>query len=311
MPPAIQVIVCAVDFSTFTPLVVARGVELARRTGLDLHLVHAVHTPQDDLHPTARFERGGDHQALKETARRRMAELMEAVDLAWAGTVVFGDPVTQISALVRKLPPCLVVSASHGISGFRRLFLGTVVERLTRVLERPMLVVKPSESRVNGPEGGFRLALIGCDLQGYWHQAVALLPALIAGSGSGLHLLHVMEDPLESAPQEADDQPYGQFQQEQQTHIQKALANQVNRLLTGVESPSISIEVSPGVPEEMLLRTARQRGCDLIIVGVRASGRIERWIAGSTTEALLRRSPCAVLALPEPKRPAVTGGVGR
>jgi nucleotide-binding universal stress UspA family protein len=329
MPPGIQTIVCAVDFSTFSALVVARGVELARRAGAHLHLAHAVHIPQDDLHPTARLEQGGDRAALMETARRRMADLMGGADLAWTGTVVFGDPVAEISALVKKLPPCLVVSASHGLSGIRRLFLGTVVERLTRALDRPMLVVKPATAGSPVKAGAqvragarvtrdprrrataFHSVLIGCDLYGHWHQAASLLPLLLGTPDAGLHLLHVMEDPLESAPREADDRPYGQFQQEQQTHIQEELAAQVARLLPGTGPPSFSIEVTPGVPEEMLLGVARQRGCDLIIVGVRASGKFERWIAGSTTEALLRHSPCAVLTLPQTHPDAAAGDTAR
>jgi nucleotide-binding universal stress UspA family protein len=323
MPPGIQAIVCAVDFSTFSPLVVARGLELARRAGVHLHLVHAVHTPQDDLHPTARFERGGDREALTETARRRMADLMGEVDLAWTGTVVFGDPVAEISALVKKLPPCLVVSASHGISGFRRLFLGTVVERLTRAQDRPMLVVKPTDAGVavkagiagradlHRPATGFNSVLIGCDLPGQWQQAATLLPFLLGRPDAVLHLLHVMEDPLESAPREADDQPYGRFQREQQTHIQEELAARADRLLAGLGPPSLSIEVSPGVPAEMLLRVAHQRGCDLLIVGVRASGKFERWFAGSTTEALLRHSPCTVLTLPQTDLDTAAGDAAR
>jgi nucleotide-binding universal stress UspA family protein len=329
MPPGVQAIVCAVDFSTFSSLVIARGVDLAQRAGVHLHLVNAVHIPQDDLHPTARFERGGDRAALMEKARRRMADLMGGADLAWTGTVVFGDPVAEICALVKKLPPCLVVSASHGLSGFKRLFLGTVVERLTRALDRPMLVVKPAETGslvkasvqvragapvkhdTRRPATGFHSVLIGCDLHGHWLQAAALLPLLLGRPDAALHLLHIMEDPLESAPREADGQPYGQFQREQQTQIQEVLAAQVDGLFPGTGPPSLSIDVSPGVPEEMLLRVARQRGCDLIIVGVRASGKVERWIAGSTTEALLRHSPSTVLTLPQTNLNAAAGDAAR
>jgi nucleotide-binding universal stress UspA family protein len=311
MSEGIQVIVCAVDFSAFSPLVVDHGVALAQRAGGHLHLIHAVHTPQDDLHPTARLERGGDREALRERARRRMAALMDGADLAWTGMVVFGDPVTQIAALVKKLPPCLVVSASHGISGFRRLFIGTVVERLTRTLNRPMLVVKPLEAGGSRTEAGFRSVLIGCDLHDNWQQAASLLPILLAGPAPCLHLLHVMEDPLEAASREADGQPYGQFQQDQQARIQGALAAKVGRLFPRSEPPSLSVEVSAGVPQEMLLRVADQRGSDLIVVGVRASGMIERWIAGSTTEALLRRSPYAVLTLPAAKRATAKAEVAR
>jgi nucleotide-binding universal stress UspA family protein len=311
MPHGIQAIVCAVDFSAFSPQVIARGVDLARRAGLHLHLVHAVHTPQDDLHPTARFERGADREALRAAARQRMTALMAETDLEWTGTVVFGDPAAQIPALVTRLPPCLVVSASLGISGFRRLFIGTVVERLTRAIDRPMLVIKPTQSDPGRPGAGFHSALIGCDIRGHWQQAAVLLPLLLAGPGPRLHLLHVMEDPLESAPRELDGQPYGQLQQDQQRHIHKTLVSEVSRLFPQCEPPSLTVEVSPGVPQETLLQVADQLQSDLIVVGVRASGKIERWIAGSTTEALLRRSPCSVLTLPEAKRPESAGATAR
>jgi nucleotide-binding universal stress UspA family protein len=116
-----------------------------------------------------------------------------------------------------------------------------------------------------------------------------------------------MEDPLEADPREVDSQPYGQFQQGRQAHLRQALAAEVQRLFPQAESPSLSVEVAPGVPQEMLLQVAERRASDLIVVGVRASSRIERLIAGSTTEALLRHSPCAVLTLPEANRSAVAG----
>ena len=62
----------------------------------------------------------------------------------------------------------------------------------------------------------------------------------------------------------------------------------------------LSVAIAPGVPQEMVLRTAREQSSDVIVVGVRRSGKVSRWISGSTTEALLRRSPCSVLTVPEP-----------
>jgi nucleotide-binding universal stress UspA family protein len=70
----------------------------------------------------------------------------------------------------------------------------------------------------------------------------------------------------------------------------------------------ISVAIAPGVPQEMVLGLARERASDLIVVGVRRSGKVGRWISGSTTEALLRRSPCSVLTVPEPVEPAHSEG---
>lgn len=303
MPLRIQAIVCAVDFSTFSPLVVAHGMALARRAGVRLYLVHAIHHPQDDLHPTALFERGGDLAALRHGAQQRMAALMTFADLAWEAVICFGEPVTQIAAEVDRLPPSLVVSASHGVSGFQRLFIGTVVERLTRALARPMLVVKPGDAD-KGSVDGFRSAVIGCDHHGHWRRLAPLLPLLQTDPGSALHLVHVMEGPLDGLPLEAEEATYGQVQRVHQDRIRRELADSARRLFPRVESSRLSIDVASGVPQEMLLQAVHERRSELVVVGVRPSGKVGRWIAGSTTETLLRRSPCSVLTLPEPKKVA-------
>jgi nucleotide-binding universal stress UspA family protein len=237
-----------------------------------------------------------------------MAALMTDHEVAWTGAVVFGEPVAQLAAFVGRLPPCLVISASHGISGFRRLFVGTVVERLTRALDRPMLVVKPLEAVPGRWVEGFRSVLIGCDAHGHWQQTAHLLPLLLAGQTPRLHLLHVMEDPLEAAPPAANGRPYDQVQRSQKADIHRALSEQARRLFPRFRSPHLSVEVAAGVPHELLLREAAQRETDLVAVGVRASGMVGRWLAGSTTESLLRRSPCVVLTFPEPDRPQPDGG---
>lgn len=308
MPTGLGAIVCAVDFSGFSSLVVAHGAALAQRAGVPLHLVHAIHFPQDDLHPTARLEQGGNPDALRDTAHLRMATLMRGLDVAWVNAVVFGEPVAQLAAFVAELPPCLVVTASHGISGFRRLFIGTVVERLTRRLGRPMLVVKPGEPGVGRSEGGFRSILMACDANDHWQGAAVLLPLLLAEADAHLHLLHVMEGPLVDAPRETDGQPYGDFQLRQQARIRENLADRARNRIPQSGQVQLGVEVASGIPEELLLGAAERQAADLVIVGVRASGKVGRWLAGSTTEAILRRSPCSVLTLPEPPRWSSDGG---
>lgn len=299
MPTTIQAIVCAVDFSPFSPLVVGFGKALARRAGVRLYLFHAVHNPQDGVHATAIFERGGDLAHLTDDAMRRMSELMNPSTLDWQAEVRFGDPVEQTAAFVSGLPPSLVVTASHGVSGFRRLFIGTVVERLTRILDRPMLVVKPEERDAPDLHTGFPCAVVSCDGNGHWQRLAPLLPLLQPDAASRIHLVHTLEGPIDRVTIDANAASYGQVQQAFQEHLNRGLQEQAR--LHFPRTGHISVSVSPGVPEETVLRIAREQASDLIVVGVRRSGKVGRWISGSTTEALLRRSPCCVLTIPEPK----------
>jgi nucleotide-binding universal stress UspA family protein len=309
MPMTIQAIVCAVDFSSFSPLVVGHAVALARRAGLRLFLFHAVHDPQDEVHPTALFERGGDLAQLTGDAKQRIQALMTDAGVDWEAVVRFGEPVEQTVAFVNHMPPCLVVSASHGVSGFRRFFIGTVVERLTRALNRPMLVIKPCDGEEKNRINGFHSAVVSCDNHGYWQRIAPLLPLLQPDTDSRVHLVHAMEGPMEKVITDADAVSYGQAQQALQEHLKRRLHEAGQRMFAHADQ--LFVTTAPGVPQEMVLRIAREQMSDILVVGVRRSGKVNRWISGSTTEALLRRAPCCVLTVPEPSESTQTGEVHR
>lgn len=309
MPLTIQAIVCAVDFSSFSPLVVAHGVVLARRAGARLYLIHAVHHPQDGVHPTTVFERGGDLAQFSDDARQRMAALMAHAPVDWEAVVRFGDPVEQTVAFVNDLPSSLVVSASHGVPGFRRLFIGTVVERLTRQLDSPMLVLKPTAGEDHNQLNSFHLAVVSCDGHGHWQQMAPLLPLLQIHSDSRIHLVHALEGPMGNSVRVSDTAPYDQVQQVQNDRLHRQLHEQGRRLCP--QANQLSVTVAPGVPQEMMLQIARELDSDVIVVGVRRAGKLGRWISGSTTEALLRHCPCSVLTVPESLERKIHGGLRR
>ena len=309
MALTVRAIVCAVDFSAFSPSVVGHGVALARRTGWPLYLFHAVHNPQDGVHPTAVFERGGELHHHQTDARRRMHDLMIDVPVKWEAVIRVGDPVEQTLAFVRDLPPCLVISASHGVSGLRRLFIGTVVERLTRALEHPMLVVKSAERGGDVRRSGFRSAVVSCDGHGHWRRMMPLLALLQRDAASRIHLVHAMEGPLEATQADLETASYTEVQQVLQERLAQQYRRQVRAFFP--EDHRLSVVVAPGVPEEMVMSVAQQEASELIVVGVRRSGRMGRLISGSTTEALLRHAPCCVLAFPEPEKTPSTPGASR
>ena len=306
MPLTIHAIICMVDFSSFSSSVVAHGVSLARRADVRLYLFHAVHHPQDGVHPTAVFERGGDLAQLTANARQRLQSLMDNVSVDWEAVVRFGDPVEETVAFVNRLPASLVISASRGVSGFRRLFIGTVVERLTRKLGQPMLVIKAVHDETIHQFDGFRLAVVSCDGHGYWQRLAPLLPLVQAESDSRIHLVHALEGPMTDHTGDDSAASYEQTQAVQSDRISHDFYHQAQRLFPHAEAHAVT--VAPGIPQEMVMRVARERASDLIAVGVRRSGTVGRWISGSTTEALLRHSPCCVLTVPEPSTMKTSGG---
>ena len=50
-----------------------------------------------------------------------------------------------------------------------------------------------------------------------------------------------------------------------------------------------------------ILRTQAEFECDLIVLGTHGSTGIRRWLSGSVAEEVVRRAPCEVLVVKEPK----------
>jgi nucleotide-binding universal stress UspA family protein len=68
---------------------------------------------------------------------------------------------------------------------------------------------------------------------------------------------------------------------------------------TFLESRGVTAEVvrSVGQPADAIVALARERDADLIVVGMRKKGFIERLVEGSVAQNVLRRAPCDVIVV--------------
>jgi nucleotide-binding universal stress UspA family protein len=66
-----------------------------------------------------------------------------------------------------------------------------------------------------------------------------------------------------------------------------------------LEGRGVNAEVvrSVGQPADAIVALAREREADLIVVGMRKKGFIERLVEGSVAQNVLRRAPCDVLVV--------------
>ena len=133
---------CAIDFSKFTNPVLNHGINLAHRFNARLFVFHSVHCPQDPLYGTAEFEHGGELEKQIAHAFETITALMQPRAVPWKSLVLSGDPVKMVSKAAEQVAADLVIGASHGHSGWQRMFIGTVVERMARNLTRPFLVIR-------------------------------------------------------------------------------------------------------------------------------------------------------------------------
>ncbi|HSN89857.1 MAG TPA: universal stress protein [Anaeromyxobacteraceae bacterium] len=143
-------ICCPVDFSEPSRLALDEAVDLARRLGAELLVVH-VNVP---LAPSATDVLVSSRAILEvegaEEARQLEAwrvEAQERMNAPVKASVLAGDAAAEIAAFAADQGVDLIVVGTHGRTGVRRLVLGSVAERVARLAPCPVLVVRRREVR--------------------------------------------------------------------------------------------------------------------------------------------------------------------
>jgi len=296
----IHSILCTIDLSDYSKIVVASGIAFARHFGSRLTIAHSVFSPNDPIYGTAEFERGGEMDRQMTQARKTIADMMRECPIEWDCLILSGEPVEQVARAASRLEADLVVAASHGISGFKRLFIGTVVERMARNIMCPLLVLRmPSaddESNrhippVSGP------ILVASDLKESSATAVQLAVFLARSLGTDLGLAHVMESPVN---ERLVDITQGHYSEVQDVLVEKIKGKLLDEVPAGLDQEiKVSTHIEQGIPAEQIPGLARRSNAETIVLGARFHHSLEKLLVGSTTEAMLRHAPCAVLVVPE------------
>lgn len=140
-------ILLATDGSEEATLAARTAVDIADKTGSELHVVHATPVPvavdaaADVLRVSEKAEEG-----VRKRARQFLDEQLEQVEAAGGSVaqshVRLGRPDEEIVKLADELSAGLIVVGSRGLGGLRRALLGSVSDSVVRHAHWPVLVVR-------------------------------------------------------------------------------------------------------------------------------------------------------------------------
>jgi nucleotide-binding universal stress UspA family protein len=291
-------ILCATDLSDLSTIAISSGVALAKEFNAKLFVCHIV-----DLSTTAAY---GDiifaplelqNKTIGYT-HEQLERIMQNQTIEWKPLVTAGHPPDEISKFVAMHQVDLVVSATHGRSGLKRFFLGSVTERLMRILPCPLLIVRSPED-VEAPAGesslGFKKILVGCDFSSFSDLAFQYGLSLAQDFESELHLVHVMETPIYK-----DVLMLGGCQG---VSTEKSIYDQLNEKMSQMIPEESVVWCQPktvllaGRPYEEIIKYSLLNSIDLIVLGIRGRNLIEVLMTGSTTDRVSRQGPCPVLSV--------------
>ena len=292
---SIRRVLCPVDFSDFSRNALDHAATIARWYEAHVTALHvlpsitAVLPPTGDgLYPPLVFS----DEDLLQFRTELDAFARQSGDRPMATAVVQGNVTGEILRVAHELPADLLVMGTHGRSGFDRLMLGSITEKLLRKAPCPVLTV-PARTPDVSPRGApFTRVLCAVDFSPASLRALALAESLAAEAVAPLTVLHVLEPASVFEPVVAGSGrlPGADVHRAAQHRLEKLVGSDT-RAFTDVHEVVVA-----GKPYREILREAAVQSSDLIVLGTHG-GRPGLPAFGSTTNHIVREATCPVLTV--------------
>jgi nucleotide-binding universal stress UspA family protein len=288
-------IICATDFSDFSNRTIPYGVAIAREFESKLYVCHVIDLSAVTIYGEFQLDPVGQQIRIKQEAQSHLTKIPGLDQVKWEPLITVGQPAAEIARLVEEKGVDLVITSTRGHSGLKRLILGSVTQRLIRTLSCPLLAVQsPEEGFLEKDVSGIRLKkiLVGCDFSEDSVLAMNYGLSLAQEFEAELHLIHVVEPPTYQELLKPADQL-------QDLVFTDALKEKLNALVPKDARNWCSLQVAilRGQPYEELVAYAVTQEMDMTVLGVRGYGLVRSLLMGSTTDRVVRRSPCPVLTV--------------
>jgi len=294
IPIKIKTILVPLDFSRASMEALDYAVAFAKQFQAAIHLVH-VH-PADELSSAP----GAGHLLLQS------AEAIERLNEELAGIhrkhvsfcpenchVRGGRPYQEIVELAREIDADLIVLATRGHTGLKRILLGSTAERVVRLAPCPILVVRQRRRK------SFAIAKIlapvdfsECSMAGAMYAAF-----LGKAFGAKLCLLHVVQPP---APILMDRVSVDLSSIDSLNLKNARLDMEAFGKLDFLRDIKCAMEVRTGYPVDQICSETKQNDVDLVVISTHGRTGFNRMLLGSVAEHVVRYAECPVMVVLSP-----------
>ncbi len=315
-------IMCAIDFSDFTNMVLSYGKAMATEFDSKLCLCHVVSGAyMVSSHMPAYVDYTSVENNRIKDARDRLKKMVEDLGIECEIIILAGNPAEEIERSARDNNVDMLIAATHGGSGIKRFLIGSVTDRLVKILSCPMMVLHPMENQiVSLAQKGIKLEsiLVGCDFSPDSKLALDYAIGLAQEFQTQLYLAHVTKSQEQldfSASQYIKLQPGDAFGWNRPDNIglrhketgedmpKSSILARLERQLLNLVPEDCKNWCQPvtvlleGQPYKELLNYAEQKEVDMIVLGVRGHSLLEQFLIGSTTDRVISRASCPVLTV--------------
>jgi nucleotide-binding universal stress UspA family protein len=248
----------ATDFSPASQAVLPHALSLAGHYGSNLYIAHVIPLEHMDFPPPE--ERATKLEQAREFTEQELERLLEAArqkGISCQPLVGEGAIWDVLSDMIHENSIDLVIVGTHGRRGVKKLLLGSVAEEVFRMSPCPVLTVGPKSSAISSVDVRPGHILYPVESAPDTGLAAAYAISLAEAYRAKLTLMKVLEETVASP--------------EMQAQIQEPVRHWMD---DHVPSGSVlrertSFELRFGRAPEAIITFARDRGVDLIVMGVR------------------------------------------
>jgi nucleotide-binding universal stress UspA family protein len=293
----IRRILCPIDFSDVARHALEHASAIAKWYEADVAALHVMAPPILPLPPVL-FAEPPHATVASESDRRaaqdRLYEWLTPIRLLGIKTdlvVDRGNPASCILRTATSIRADLIAMGTHGLSGFERLVLGSVTEKVLRKATCPVLTVPPATS--TAAKVPYTRLLCPVDFSSSSVAALRLALSMAEEADAALTVLHVVDWDTDAERSLAFDS----------ADFHRRVGDEARARLDALVTDDARVWCKPstrileGKPYRQILKVAEDEAADLIIIGVRGRNPVDLALFGSTTNQVVRHASCPVLTL--------------
>lgn len=223
-------------------------------------------------------------------AVNRTSELLTKAGLTCRVRREMGQPIHTIMQVAEEEKAGLIILGSHGLTGLKKFFLGSISDGVVRYAHCPVLIVRGETTQI-------QRILLASDGSDDSEKATCIAAGLARALSAELTVVHVVE----AGKPSLGISPDGLTQADYNSQLDRVMQQYVDHALHGTHTggPSTDCRICQlqGHPAEMVTKYAEDHGTDLIVVGSRGLGGFQRLLMGSVSDAIVHHANCPVLVV--------------
>lgn len=226
-----------------------------------------------------------DHDEVEKTLSQQLNDLAkEEIDASLVNDprIAVGNPAQTIVEEAKEFD--LIVMTTHGRTGFSRLFLGSVSEKVLRTSHVPVLIINQERELDN-----LDRIMLTTDFSEHSRAAFPLAKAIAQKAQAKLELVNI----LPYDPEHADEPEESKVELRKQrlNILAKEHLNEISELT------ETKVFVSSDTPHEAILNFNLNNPHDLVVMSTVGRTGIDYLMMGSTTANVARHVKSPVLSL--------------